>query len=276
MNGGIVAGKHESGNVWWGDFTLSENTPGVFRIGPAVLHVSRLPGEWRIVYDADTMETDEGNDIHIDVQSAAPVELSRRAVVNRYGMSTGGSSIRLTPALADRHVVVQSETPFHIMPGQNMTYYVSTPLWVAFHTGKPSVKMTEMPLFRPSDTWFGPSTIQGELCYASTTSGRLRLDDIRFRPHRAVTVVLLKNLTGNPVLLKSLSLPVPNLSLYESADGYLWTQPVKLEMTENNDAAEMSLKQRAPSEAVKAKLVCEPRVKAVNNILTQAMSRLIK
>jgi hypothetical protein len=163
-------------------------------------------------------------------------------------MSTGGSTIRLTPALADRPVVIQSETPFHIMPGQNMTYYVSTPLWVAFHTGKPLVNMTEMPLFRPSDTWFGPSTTQGELCFASTTSGRLRLDDIRFRPHRAVTVVLLRNMTGNPVLLKSLNLPVPNLSLYESADGYLWTQPEKLEMTGNYDYAEFSLKQRAPSE----------------------------
>jgi hypothetical protein len=30
----------------WGISFLSENTPGVFRIGPAVLHVSRLPGEW--------------------------------------------------------------------------------------------------------------------------------------------------------------------------------------------------------------------------------------
>ena len=60
------------------------------------------------------------------------------------------------------------------------------------------------------------------------------------------------------------------------ADGNVDPTAIKLEMTENNDAAEMSLKQRAPSEAVKAKLVCEPRVKAVNSILTQAMSRLIK
>lgn len=276
MNDGNVAGKHKSGNVWWGDFTLNGSLPGVFRIGPAVLSVSRLPGEWQIVYDADVVEKEESNDVRIDLQSAAPVEFSRRAVVNRFGISTDVSTIRLTPALADRHVVVQSETPFHILPGQNITYYVSIPLWVAFHSGKPFVKMTEMPIFRPSDTWFGPSTTQGELCYASTTSGRLRLEDVRFRPHRAVTVVLLRNMTGNPVFLKSLNLPAPNLSLYESADGYLWTQPVKLEMTGHFDYAELSLKQRAPSEAVKAKLVCEPREKTVNNKLTQAMSRLIK
>ena len=34
-----------SSTVWWGKYKLSENEAGVWRIGPAVFRIERLPGE---------------------------------------------------------------------------------------------------------------------------------------------------------------------------------------------------------------------------------------
>ena len=55
--------------------------------------------------------------------------------------------------------------------------YVSTPLWVRVDVHDPPQFLQEIPVIRPSDTWFGPSTREGELGYAGRTHGRLNFEN---------------------------------------------------------------------------------------------------
>ncbi|HUT62575.1 MAG TPA: hypothetical protein VMZ04_01335, partial [Anaerolineae bacterium] len=266
--------KSSSNLMWWGTFSVPGNQTGRWQIGPAILWIERMSNEWRIIHVSGDNVPDNYVEVSLPVPPIeAPVP---GATVTRFGVTTTDETIILTPALADRAVVIHSETPFYVLPNQHISFYVSSPLWIRIETGTPSVKMMDIPIIRPSDTWFGPSTMEGELCYASKSYGRLKLDDLQFRPHRAITVVLLRNQTEKSVLLKSLNLPVPKLSLYESEDGYLWTQPVVLEMKRDAESAELGLKLRPPKEAQKPKKICEPREQSSVNILTQALHRLIR
>lgn len=264
---------HKTGGPWWGGFSLAENASGKWTIAGSVFRVIRLPEEWRIVTGRDISASE--NTAAIDLP-APLTDNTLSGSVSRFGMSKTSETIRIMPALPDRPVVIQSASPFYLMPGQSIAIYVSSPLWITFATGSPLSKMTEMPIFRPSDTWFGPPTSQGELCYAATTSGRLSQEEIVYNPHKAITVALIRNQTATTFHLNTLKLPVTHLSLYESEDGVLWTQPVRLDVTDNTEGAELSLKQRPPAEAKNARLIVEPRIKAADNKLTQALSRLIK
>jgi hypothetical protein len=167
------------------------------------------------------------------------------------------------------------EIPFHILPGQKVTLFVSTLLWIQIEVGEPRVLLQDIPIYQPSDTWFGPSTMEGEICYSGRTRAKLKFEELIFRPHRAVTVVLLRNRSEEAVFLERLNLPVHNLALYEAVDGYLWTQSVTLEIMTRNQSSHLRLNQVAPAQAEAARLVRGPREKPDQNILTRVLHYLI-
>ncbi|HUU29262.1 MAG TPA: hypothetical protein VM123_15760 [archaeon] len=258
--------------IWWGSFTFPENTGGKWRIGPATFWIERSIHEWRVAYKAVDELAENGAEVALPLQG--PVEHGSGVAVTRFGMSKTTGNLTITPVLADRSVVIRPETPFYILPNQDVAFYVSSPLWVRIETGDPPVVLRDIPIFRPSDTWFGPSTMEGELCYADRVYGRLKLEDIKFRPHRAITVVFLQNQGSGSIFLERLNLPVPNLSIYEAEDGYLWTQAVTLKMGIGKKA-ELELKKKAPAAAKNPKLISGPRQKAEKSILSRALKNLI-
>jgi hypothetical protein len=262
-------------HVWWGSFSLPEGQSGRWRIGSAIFTISRLRNEWTVAYETVEEAAEEAEDsVEVALPLAQPEEPGPKAKVTRFGMSKTDKTLKLIPALADRSVVIRTEKPLHVLSNQEVKLYVNSPLWVRIETGDPQIVLQDIPILRPSDTWFGASTVQGELCYASRIYGRLSLEDIRFRPHRAVTPVLLRNLGKDSLFLERLNLPVHNLSLYESEENYLWTQSIALEAG-TDDKADLELKKGAPKEAKNPKLICGPREKAEKKILSRALKSLI-
>jgi len=259
-------------HVWWGSFSLPEGQSGRWRIGSATFTISRLRDEWTVAYETAAEAVEDH--VEVAVPAAQIEEPGPEAQVARFCMSQTNNTLKLTPALADRSVVIRTEKPLHVLPNQEVKLYVSSPLWVRIETGDPLTVLQDFPIFRPSDTWFGATTAKGELCYASRVYGRLTLEDIKHRPHRAVTPILLRNRGKESLFLERLNLPVHNLSLYESEEGYLWTQAITLETGTGNKAGP-ELKKAAPREAKNSKLICGPREKAEKKILSSALKSLI-
>jgi hypothetical protein len=260
-------------HIWWGHYKVPDQHGGCWRIGPLTLWIQRFAREWRIAYvrSSDPMASE------VEKTVPAPAETIEPAIdasLSRYSFRQTHRELELVPLLADRSVVSRPETPFYIPAGEELTLYISSPLWVRVMVGEPPTMLQELPIYRPSDTWFGPSTREGELCYASRTHCRLRLEDVPFRPHRAVTPVLIRNRGERELHLERLSLPVPYLSLYRDADGRLWTEPVTLDHEPNAEMASMKLGQGPAPEAKKAKEVSGPRRRAEANLLVRAFSAL--
>ena len=131
-----------------------------------------------------------------------------------------------------------------------------------------------MPIYRPSDTWFGPSTREGELCYGSQTNCLLHLDELPFRPHRAITPVMVKNKAETALLIERMSLPVNYLSLFHASSGQLWTQTITMERREEENVATLQLAKGLPSQAGRAMPVCGPRLKSDKRVLMRALTAL--
>jgi hypothetical protein len=259
---------------WWGRRRVPVGSAGRWRIGPLTLWIQRLEGEWRIAHETgdDPLDVSLREDLPADVD-----DLLEKEGVARFVKPGRSEEVVLAAALADRPVVTSSEQPLSVPPGEEVAVYVSSPLWVQVEVGKPARRLCELPVFRPSDTWFGPDTTEGELCYASRTFHRVRLEDVPVRPHRATTAVKIKNRARTMLSLERMQVPVMHLALYRAEDGRLWTQDVVFEREGDVDFVALRLGGRGKPAAAgsgEAKLVAGPRVQPSGGIVVRAFGSL--
>ena len=132
-------------------------------------------------------------------------------------------------------------------------------MWVRVVEGPGRRLLTELASLVPSDTWMGPSTTEGELCYASRMHGRLELKELPLRPQRAVTPVTIENRAAEPLRIDRISLPAPFLSLFSGQRGFLWTEGVTLAREENDDRARLSVTPGPSEPAEGGELLTGPR-----------------
>jgi len=240
-----------------------------WQIGPSTLWVFHAAREWRLMHkqgaDALMSESTVRGPIGEDTwPGVVGPEIDDDQVV-RFSIQHDDAHVTLQPALADRPVVARPEHAIYIPPGEDVTLYVSTPLWIQLQLG--TAAKHEVPAFRPSDTWFGPSTREGELCYATRTTGRLQLNDVPLRPHRAVTPLLLQNRAADQLLLERVQIPVQHLALFASPDHGLWTQAVALHREEDTEGARVDIKPGSPPEIAKTERLADPREADKHNLV---------
>ncbi|HEX6551088.1 MAG TPA: hypothetical protein VF117_10480 [Gammaproteobacteria bacterium] len=256
--------------VWCGEFSLPMQSMGRWHIGPLELWVQHLAGEWRLAWRSGEELMQQVARVELNLPIRSP---EADMQVYRFSLRETDRPLRLSPALADRPVVVRPEMPLFIPSGEEVTLFVSTTLWVTVSAGSQSPMLIEMPTLRPSDTWFGPNTRQGELCYASRTLAHTRIEDIVPRPHRAITPVRIRNHGHEPLLLERLSVPVPLLTLYENKAGEFWTQSVLLERSGRDDQARLQLGDARLPGGMALKQIGVPRQIDDDSSVFRALSR---
>jgi hypothetical protein len=205
------------------------------------------------------------------VQTIWPEALEK---IERYMFRATGEAIHLLPMLADRPIVSRPITPIHLPSGEEVTLFVSSPVWVGVAVDGGKKRLLALPIIRPSDTWFGPNTFDGELCYDSRTRGLLSADEVVLRIHRAITPVLIYNRADSDLMLERISIPVPLLSLYGDQQGQLWTEAVTLLREEDNEMAALKIGHGAPNQAGKCELFTEPRQRSGRGLFYRAFSSL--
>jgi len=257
---------------WWGSFEVDLGQTRYWRIGPLSLWIKRQETEWRLSFESSRDPLDSSLEVK---PPDADVPIPESAEVRRVGMRQTDGTIVLRPALADRAVISRPEIPLGILPGDDVRLFVGTSVWIHVLVPSATTPMLDIPAYRPSDTWFGPSTRVGKLCYASRTNARLQFENLPVSPNRAVTVIELKNKAKDEFQLERLSLPTPNLSMYSDEQGRLWTELVTVERQPGGEFAEVRVTRRAPSEAGQVARVAEPREPFRHKGLVDAISAFL-
>jgi hypothetical protein len=259
---------------WWSEIKLRENGTALWELGPLRLAVQHLPREWRLLYEHVEVSGDEDDQwSHQIVEDSEAPEYTE---VERYVFGGTNNSLQILPALADRPVVSRPIVPFTVPAREEATIFVSTPLWAHIQVGSQSQTLQYLPIRRPSDTWFGPSTLEGELCYAGRTYGRLNLSEIPLRPFRAITEVLIRNRANSALHAERLSLPVPFLSLFATAAGRLWTEAVTMIRTRDSGQADLQIQNSPPEEAAETLKVASPREESGEALSIRAFGAILR
>lgn len=291
----VVAAPRPRDPHWWGETVVDVDTVVRAVAGPLTIWARRRAKEWAFITansgDGAAGEAERGTLVEAD-------DVPEGEATLRFGFAEAPAALLLRPVLVDRPVVVRPDGPLAIPGGERVTIFVSTPVWVTISVGrasrsrkrrgrKPSVRtdeeavedvwLAELPTHRLSDTWFGPSTRVGELCYASRTAGRLSLDEIPIRPHRAVTPVTIDNRAVTPLIVQRLLVPIPTLALYADAGGTLWTQGVTLTRDGDADAAIARVDGAPPTvREGPPERIAEPREPEHAASVVRAFSRLFR
>jgi hypothetical protein len=276
-----MAHATDASTPWWGSVSLAVYTGGQWEIGPSTLWVYRSTHDWRIVHrpSTDPVTADpmaQHSDVAVplpDDEMTAVLEADEPDLItHRYGVRDTDETVALRPALADRPVVARPEHPISVLPKESVTLYLSTPLWARVELVESERRLHEVPSHRMSDTWFGPTTRTGELCYATRTAGRLRLDRVPVRLHRALTPLQVQNEAPEALALERVQLPAPHLSLYETDQDGLWTEAVTMIRRAGEPGADIRIAEGAPSEVDTATRVQEPRETTKQGLITSTFS----
>lgn len=170
---------HTDSVRWWGERTLAEGERLHGRLGTLELWLERGPREWL----ATTRHgDDEARTPRLEQpwEGTVPEHDEQTIFAERFAFRRTGDRLQLLPAMPPRPVVVHTATPLVIPGGEEATVYISLPLWLRASAG--GELLLDVPVVRQSDTWFGAITGPGELCYASRSRGRLRLEDLPATP----------------------------------------------------------------------------------------------
>lgn len=254
---------------WWGDYSLAVGDVRRWRIGPLDLWIALHRYEWLIYSRQGDDPLDSSLEIATPVAEAPPRDPSIE--VTRVGTAGTHDGVVLEPRLADRTIIVRPRDTFHVVEGSSVELFVSSPLWVAIHARGGSNagggdgetkggKLAELPTYRPSDTWFGPSTLQGEAAYAVSTTCRVDVENLPVRPHRAVTPLRVENPGPGELAFQRLAVPVPNLSLFAGQGGRLWTEALQVKRSEEGAGlGELEVVKGAPGAAGSSEQISPPR-----------------
>lgn len=258
----------DASRQWWGTTGLELDRAVRWRIGALSLAAERRAREWRLAYSWDD-SVDDGDAWSVD-RGAQLFEVE--ANLERHVAASTEGELGLWPVVADRPVISSPRIPLWVGGGEQVVLYVGSPLWLRV-TAEPSGSvLRELPLRRVPDTWFGSSTREGELCYATQTRARLDSENLPRRALWAITAVEIQNRAKSPLAVERLRLEVPYLSLFDGGDGTLRTERVKMVRSEDSGMARLEIVAATAEQC--ERLVSSPRQRATEGFLPRALSFL--
>ena len=240
---------------WWGTYQVEAGQSRFWRIGNVVICVDRVTNEWHIASCPVGKITDLPEEHEESHNFTIPFE---RLNFKTFTFHTQ-AEIELKPILANRPLASKLERPLYIPGGEDILLYVSSPVWVRVQTVKSQIILDEFPTFVLSDTWFGPNTREGELCYAGHTHCSPHLKDIPSGPDRIISPMLIKNHANQPLKLENISVPLPYLSVYSDADNFLWTEQL-IVLREQDSGPEVEVDKGPPKALEEIQLLTSARI----------------
>jgi hypothetical protein len=240
---------------WWGAVNVDEGGQVQVRIGPLRLWVERQPREWRTLAESTGDPFDTSAEVVVASSQAPPLDDTEEL---RVAVTRTEAPLHVTPALPDRNIVVRPEAPWRLLPGHEALLYVRCPCWLQLAQGPRRDDLARMPCYRPSDTWFGPNTLEGELCYALRTRARRSLEGVDAIPFRFTTAVLVRNKASDTLVLERIKLPVDQLTLMGTADGWLATDKVQVDREDDGHTVRVHATGEPPPEMKRPEVLVQP------------------
>ena len=263
---------------WWGRHTIEPNRSDLWQLGPMRVWIQHSTHEWRVAWH----HSGELLDSTVRSVPGARGELppQEAKVVHCVFGSAARADLLFTPSLPDRPLIVRPVTPLYILPNERVTLYVVTPLWLRIempaNERSPQKLIQEIPTFRLSDTWFGPMSAVGELCYASTAPAYLDLKEVPLRLHCAISAISIRNSGRDSLRLDRINVPLPRLSLFYSPRTGFWTDSFSFERSDDSEMASLKIGGDPPPEASPSQFVTSPRQSASEHGVIRAFSALFK
>jgi hypothetical protein len=257
---------------WWGDISFDLNECKVWRIGERFIAVLRKEREWCMW----NVETKEETSSVLHIEYAKGDSFLNTPPTQRFLISSSTSVLTVTPKLADRAMVIRPSSILSVLPGEHAQLYVSTQLWISFALQGSSSPMFDIPLWKPSDSWFGESNMSGEICYAKYSEANVNLANLKKRSHRVFTSIDIRNEHQDILHIQRMKIPMPLLNLYVNKEQQFWTDKVSLVHNEDDNKPTFAIE--VPKQQIEANTythLSNSRVALDTNVFMRSIKNLI-
>jgi hypothetical protein len=254
---------------WWGTFQVPLDTCARWEIGPLSLWMERRREYWTVVRDRDADPFLNRSNVIMPVE---PPREPAPGKTQRFGASGESGSLKIRPMHADRPVVITPEQPFTLPPKRTVHLYVSLPLWYQVIDGEEGGPLIDEAVVRPSDTWHGPNTLVGQICYASRTRANVEL--VGRLPHRVVAPLEVRNGSETDLRVERIKLPTPHLSILADERGELWAEAVVFEKAEGQAQAGIRIEPDPRPQGQQLEVLSAPRLRAEKKFVWHAFGEI--
>lgn len=190
----------------WQEVEINEGINYHYMVGPLDIWVNRADNEWQIAFDHDAGDEER---LALSEEPAAPINLDwHRWIVNK-----NIKKMKFTPVMPDRPIVVRTQVPVKVTPGQTAVFFVAIPVFLKITTGDGGIVLCEEPSNYLSNTWFG-EIAQGELCYSLKTTARLKPGNLQPHHYKVICPVEITNNCNQLLTSDCVCLRVQYLNIY--------------------------------------------------------------
>ena len=246
--------------------TLAEGQTFHLHLGKLRLHCTRLATEWQIsqYWEETDLATAETRLDYIVPKANADF---------RYMVGKTKDYFNIKPKLANMNVVVRPVSPILIPKSADVTFYISTTLWVeiVFETGK-NTFIHEVPVQIDSETWFGLNNYEGELCYSSSTHARMHFNALALHQGRIITALKIKNKTDKTIQVDRLNVPVRFLCVYQDEKQFLCTNDVSVELEGEKEDLDINIQKTPNSLFGKVSRLSDSRESIMKGVFKKAVA----
>ena len=260
-----------SNSIWWGDFAFDLQEQKCWSIGQRAILLKRKATEWN-TWNIESVAQEHDD---ITLSDGANFTVESTDVVGRFLEKSTSDTVKVFPLLADRTVIARPSSPLVILAGEKIQLFISTPIWFCAHTVPSGKCIVDLPFWRPSDSWFGSSTIDGQLCYAKYTSAKTQLEDLDLHSHKATTSIIVVNNHDQPFTINRINVPVNHLHLYSDEQNNLWTSRLTIEIKNDSSDVELIVDKSVSSELAPLTFISSPRVSLGHGKLIRRISNLL-
>ncbi|OIO08494.1 MAG: hypothetical protein AUJ52_08095 [Elusimicrobia bacterium CG1_02_63_36] len=230
----------------WGDTALEEGEEREFQFGSLALTVRREGREFR------TRRTLAGEERAV----ASPSLLRGDDGWKRWVFAKASKTMRLSPRVDARSIVVAPRDQFHLMRGAEATVFVVLPLWVGIEDAASGQTMATLPTRSMGRGWFGSRTM-GEVCFWHQSRFFHEPPPRQEGGASVICTIHIANDSKGDLPVEKVCLRMRHFSLFW-ADGRYWTDEARLRFEGKDEGSEISYTGHPPPEAPLAELVRGP------------------
>ena len=258
----------KASDQWWGSLNIPQEKWCFWEISLLKFYVFKALNEWHFAWirEGDPLDTTLRSDF-----SGTQLPDLENTEQSRYVFTHTKGGFNLGLALADRSIVARPDVSVSIPPGHKVILYMSSGIWL-----QPNVDglvLLDLPIYRPSDTWFGPNTRTGELCYFSLTRARTSATESLVYPHRAITPITIINDGSELLKIDRIRVPMQYLSLHLNKRGEFVTDSVIFRLGPDADEARLEFTDEE-NKSTRFTQIATPREERSDGLLTQTLARL--
>lgn len=247
---------------FWKKYPIKVNQTLGFKAGYAEVFIKHVSNGWLVKTASLAQAVDEMEAIKVDDL------LDDQEVLHFY--SGNSSELILVPALPNKAVVFRNNKNIKVSAGESTRLFFTIPLSMQFYFDevKDETRLTEVPLRRLSDTWFGEMD-SGEPAYSIGSTYYKSLAEVDARVWEAIASVEIINNTFGVLDLQRLILRVEEFNLYRKGDQIL-TNHVTIEFKGQEQVESVNLSTRDDIHGDKFELVANKRLSDSKKLLRRS------